>query len=437
MNNQDRDFRYMALNDLISELQKNTFVMEPTIEGKVVRAVLQLMDDKNSEVQNLAVKCLTPLVKQMKEDYLVEMINRLDEYTTQTKNEELRGIASVSLKTVIASVKTGQGPIVCARIIPKLLRNIQNDNSTYEMEMDTLDILSEILTRFGTQITVENQTDIQNALLPLLHHARPAIRKRTIVAIGCLVVHTNDGLFQQLFVYLLEGLCSDSGSSEKQRTFIQCTSVLSRRSTARLGKHLSDLVPIIISFTKRSEEDDEMREICLQTLESFVYRCPTEISLFVPELIQLALEYIKYDPNFAGDDDEDEDLENEDEDMSGDEDDEYDDIADYSDDDDDMSWKVRRSSTKVLYAIIETRLDLLQQLYETVAPVLISRFKEREESVRSDVLHTFIVLLRQTNTAGERGDEYKVLGKLGSLNFDGINALPSEKPDGSAVKLDR
>lgn len=102
-----------------------------------------------------------------------------------------------------------------------------------------------------------------------------------------------------------------------------------------------------------------------------------------------------------------------------------------------MSWKVRRSSTKVLYAIIETRLDLLQQLYETVAPVLISRFKEREESVRSDVLHTFIVLLRQTNTAGERGDEYKVLGKLGSLNFDGINALPSEKPDGSAVKLDR
>lgn len=56
MSNQDRDFRYMALNDLMSELQKDSFIMEPMIESKVVRAVLQLMDDKNSEVQNLAVK---------------------------------------------------------------------------------------------------------------------------------------------------------------------------------------------------------------------------------------------------------------------------------------------------------------------------------------------------------------------------------------------
>lgn len=56
MSNEDRDFRYMALNDLMNELQKDTFQMDRTIELKVVRAVLQLLDDKNSEVQNLAVK---------------------------------------------------------------------------------------------------------------------------------------------------------------------------------------------------------------------------------------------------------------------------------------------------------------------------------------------------------------------------------------------
>lgn len=56
MNNEDRDFRYMALNDLMNELQKESLHMDNTIEGKVVRAVLQLVDDKNSEVQNLAVK---------------------------------------------------------------------------------------------------------------------------------------------------------------------------------------------------------------------------------------------------------------------------------------------------------------------------------------------------------------------------------------------
>ena len=61
---------------------------------------------------------------------------------------------------------------------------------------------------------------------------------------------------------------------------------------------------------------------------------------------------------------------------------------------------MRRSASKVLAALIETRHDLLSQLYQTVAPALISRFKEREESVRVDILQTFIVLLRQTSLYG-------------------------------------
>lgn len=57
MSNEDRDFRYMALNDLINDLQKNNLRnMDENIERKIIRAVLALMNDKNGEVQNLAVK---------------------------------------------------------------------------------------------------------------------------------------------------------------------------------------------------------------------------------------------------------------------------------------------------------------------------------------------------------------------------------------------
>ncbi|RCH96938.1 Cullin-associated NEDD8-dissociated protein 1 [Rhizopus azygosporus] len=436
MNNQDRDFRYMALNDLMNELQKDTFILESSIESKVVKGVLQLLNDKNSEVQNLAVKCLGPLVKQIREEQLFELIDRLDEYTTQTASEELRGIASVSLKTVIAEINQHQGGRVCARIIPKLLRNIQSENATYEMEMDTLDILAEILTRFGTQISLENQAEIQNALLFSLNHQRPAIRKRATVAIGYLVIHTNDSLFHQLVTYLLEGLQSNTQAGDKQRTFVQCAGVLSRYSAVRLGKQLNAFVPIIIACTKKSDDDDELREICLQALESFVYRCPTEASPFVNEIIQLALEYIKYDPNFAGGDDDEDEFEAEDEDMDADEDDEFDDIAGYSDDDDDMSWKVRRSSSKLLCAIIETRLDMLQQMYELVAPVLISRFKEREDTVRIDVLQTFIALLRQTNASEKSGEGYETANKAGSLNLDGISLLPVKCASNDTTETD-
>lgn len=56
MTSDDTDFRYMATNDLINELQSPTFQLEDATEKKVVAAVLNLMKDKNGEVQNLAVK---------------------------------------------------------------------------------------------------------------------------------------------------------------------------------------------------------------------------------------------------------------------------------------------------------------------------------------------------------------------------------------------
>lgn len=65
-------------------------------------------------------------------------------------------------------------------------------------------------------------------------------------------------------------------------------------------------------------------------------------------------------------------------------------------DDEDMSWKVRRSSVKCLEAIISSRRDLLVELYGSVGPVLVSRFKEREENVKTDIFSAFVALLRQT-----------------------------------------
>jgi hypothetical protein len=94
------------------------------------------------------------------------------------------------------------------------------------MQMDTLDILSEVLARFGAQISTEQQSQIQTALLPLLSHNRPAIRKRVTIAIGFLVVHINDKHFDQLFAHLLNGLRNDSGPSEKLRTLVHCAGVL-------------------------------------------------------------------------------------------------------------------------------------------------------------------------------------------------------------------
>lgn len=82
------------------------------------------------------------------------------------------------------------------------------------------------------------------------------------------------------------------------------------------------------------------------------------------------------------------------------EDDEDADSEEYSDDDD-MSWKVRRAAAKCLESVISTRHDLLEKFYEELSPALISRFKEREENVKSDIFHSYIALLKATRPSDE------------------------------------
>uniref|UniRef100_A0A8D0KTV9 Cullin-associated NEDD8-dissociated protein 1 n=1 Tax=Strix occidentalis caurina TaxID=311401 RepID=A0A8D0KTV9_STROC len=56
MTSSDKDFRFMATNDLMTELQKDSIKLDDDSERKVVKMILKLLEDKNGEVQNLAVK---------------------------------------------------------------------------------------------------------------------------------------------------------------------------------------------------------------------------------------------------------------------------------------------------------------------------------------------------------------------------------------------
>lgn len=74
-------------------------------------------------------------------------------------------------------------------------------------------------------------------------------------------------------------------------------------------------------------------------------------------------------------------------------------FSSYSDDED-TSYKIRRSATKLLAAIIDTRPELLVALYKDVSPVLISRFGDREQTVRLEVWATYGILLTRTKLFG-------------------------------------
>ncbi|XP_066581205.1 cullin-associated NEDD8-dissociated protein 1 [Prorops nasuta] len=394
MTSNDKDFRFMATNDLMSELQKDSIKLDDDSERKVVKMLLKLLEDKNGEVQNLAVKCLGPLVNKVKEYQVETIVDALCTNMVSFK-EQLRDISSIGLKTVISELPLGSSVLVanvCKRITGRLCSAIEKEKDV-SVQLEALDIVADLLSRFGG-VLVTFHSIILNTLLPQLSSPRQAVRKRTIVALSHLLTSSNSYLYNKLIDHLLEGLSTQTCKSVI-RTYIQCIASICRQAGHRFGEQIERVMPLIVQYS--DENDDELREYCLQAFESFVYRCPKEITPHISKIIKICLVYITYDPNYNYDDDA-----NESEDGDGlMETEEYgdEDGEDAYSDDDDMSWKVRRAAAKCLEAVVSTRRELLAELYKDVSPALISRFKEREENVKSDIFHAYIALLRQTRPA--------------------------------------
>nr|XP_055072782.1 cullin-associated NEDD8-dissociated protein 2 [Misgurnus anguillicaudatus] len=391
MTSTDKDFRFMAANDLMMELQKESIKLDEESERKIVSMLLKLLEDKNGEVQNLAVKCLGPLVGKVKECQVETIVDTLCSNMVSNK-EQLRDISSMGLKTVIAELppsSTGSNLTVniCKKITSQLIGalGMQDDVS---IQLEALDILSDMLGRLSTALMSFHQS-ILTSLLAQLISPRMAVRKRSIIALGHLVPSCSPALFTHLTEHLMSEL-SRGPPTANVRTYIQCLATVSRQGGHRIGEHLEKIVPMVVKFC--NVDDDELREFCFQAFEAFVSRCPKEMSSHIQTIIKLCLKYITYDPNYNydADDDQDDSMDVEDrEDEDQDSDDEY-------SDDDDMSWKVRRSSVKCLEAIVSSRRDLLVEFYGSVGPTLVSRFKEREENVKTDIFSAFVALLRQT-----------------------------------------
>uniref|UniRef100_A0AAV2M8A6 TATA-binding protein interacting (TIP20) domain-containing protein n=1 Tax=Knipowitschia caucasica TaxID=637954 RepID=A0AAV2M8A6_KNICA len=393
MTSTDKDFRFMATNDLMLELQKDSIKLDEDSERKVVTMLLRLLEDKNGEVQNLAVKCLAPLVGKVKEPQVETMVDTLCSNMMSNK-EQLRDISSMGLKTVIAELPlstTGVNLTTCVcKKITSLLIGAMGKQEDVSVQLEALDILSDMLGRLSG-VLVSFHASLLTSLLPQLTSPRMAVRKRSILALGHLVPCCSPALFSQLTTHLMTELAKAPPTS-MSRTYIQCLATVSRQGGHRVGEHLEKLIPMVVKLT--SVEDDELREYCFQAFEAFMRRCPKEMSPHISTVTELCLKFMTYDPNYNYHDEE-EDSMDVDEDFGEESDEEY-------SDDDDMSWKVRRSSVKCLEALVHTRRDLLLSFYSSLCPALLARFKERDENVRADVFSAFSTLLKQTRASSSQ-----------------------------------
>ncbi|KAJ7507636.1 hypothetical protein B0H11DRAFT_2313761 [Mycena galericulata] len=164
-------------------------------------------------------------------------------------------------------------------------------------------------------------------------------------------------LFTDLLATHVFSFLTPGANLEKQRTTVHIVAAVARTAPTQIAPVLPEIVPGVLKAVQR--DDDELRGgVCRRSRPR---SCGARRR-------SRRCQYIKYDPNFAGDDDEDEEM------VDADDDDEEDVELD------EYMMKTRRSATKLLAAIVGTRPELLSSIYKDISPVFNSRFGDREET---------------------------------------------------------
>lgn len=390
----------------------------------------------------LILDSLGPLVKKLPNQLVPPMMEKLS--TMKLKNSPDNSAVSLALRTVIEAfprpiagvphsrdVQEAYGSI-SRTLIPRFLgrqvkdpksASMQNSEggiltSDEDVAPDSVDVLIEVVRCFGPSMHLPEIEALQDAVVNLLarERASSAVKKRAVVALSMLANYLTPTMLDKFVDGATAALQDPQISPVTRRLYINVLGSMARSIPARFGRHVNTLAPYLLQALGEEElqarldevseghsdsglEFDEVREAALVALDAFLASCPTQMRDFTDDTLSACLRYLKFDPNYAVDDDEDmEDEEEEDEDAF-DDDDEFEDDGGF-DDDDDASWKVRRCAAKALHTVISTRSsgDLLDSgvLYSRAAPALIKRFDEREENVRLEVFSALSLLVRKT-----------------------------------------
>uniref|UniRef100_A0A915PB19 TATA-binding protein interacting (TIP20) domain-containing protein n=1 Tax=Meloidogyne floridensis TaxID=298350 RepID=A0A915PB19_9BILA len=409
MTNIDKDFRYMAVNDLMAELSKSSIALDEDMEKRIVSSLLTLIQDKNAEVQNLTCRCLGPLVHKLKLPQLEMMIDALC-VNLSSSNESLRDVSSIALKIVLNELPTTgihQTVYNCVkRVVPKLLEALKTDSSAVKLEV--LDVLGSLLMRYGR--TVDLYFDqVETIIFAQLEKERPSLRKRALNALGYLTDVVPDEQFGKIMQRILTVFSKSNVDLGTLKTFVLASITTCRVSSVRITPFIPKIMPLLIQKC-RTVDDDELRENCLQAFESFIFRCTNDMEDYVGEISSICTEYISYDPNYNyGNGDECE--------MEMDE------------ETNDVSWKVRRASAKCIEALITYRHDALEENYDKFGSLLINRFKEREDNVKYDLLFAYSALLKLTK---------QLCPELAAFNSQNLHGTADFKPESfSASNFER
>ena len=412
-----------AVTDLTEELRKEAFTMDAASESKIVDSILRLLQDSAKEVQDVSVKSLGPLVRKVGEQHVTNIINQLAENIALTKRgkEEVREVSNSGLKAVLKDVDEKLGERVSNLLAPGLIKAIKQDN--LDVQQECLDVVNDLLVRFGASTNPDHLQDIQTATIPLLDSTRNLIRQRAIWVLTNVAKVCREQAFQALSAALLKKMGSEI---KKQSTAIQLVGSIARNVGFRMGRLVNDFVPLLAAAVSKSsaEGDEDIKENAFQTFGSFVESCPRDIRPHIDTVLALSLKFLAWDPNQLEDSDGGDDGAG----SGGDDDDEGSDSGmEASEDEDDKTWMVRRAAAKIITSLVNNHPERLAAVIEKAAPELVKQFKERESCTRHEVLGSYEAVSVAVEHAGKASPAWDAFAKTTGKAVTALAQLLSHK----------
>lgn len=189
---------------------------------------------------------------------------------------------------------------VTGLLIPSLISAIKS--ASPEVVQECLDVLNDLLGRFGASASAAHLKEIQTATLVHLDAKRNLIKQRAIWVLTNIARVCPEAAFQALSDALVQKM---GGAIKNQASTIQLVGSIARNVGFRMGKNVNAFVPLLAAAISKSsaEGDEDIKENAFQTFGSFVESCPRDIRPHIDTVVGLCLKFLAWDPNQLDDSD--------------------------------------------------------------------------------------------------------------------------------------
>ncbi|KAJ1734078.1 Cullin-associated NEDD8-dissociated protein 2 [Coemansia biformis] len=388
----DQDLRAMAASDILDALKGTTNQLSSSEGETCTAALVKLLSDTQSHVQNLAMECLGQVVQLLEPETLRNTITSICTGIQQRGRDASNTALSVGLRVMIGRIALAiEDPSVLGSLAAPLVAVLQGSSElAADVMVDIFSSLSDMITHAGAQIAADaaNVEQIQHLLLGVIGNGNITIRRRAIAVLGDFVVSVPGRHSDEALSTIFERYMTCTKDSDKC-ILLRVLVTITRQCPGRVAALIPTIVERELGATEDSER--EVRVTLLLVFETFVRYCADIVAAKRDDICAAAASAVRFDPNYNYDDDDD----GMDTSSDGDMDDEFgdDDGADDAyDDDQDDSWDVRLSGVKLLASLAKCGLYQPHEVVSTIGSLLVERFKEREDVVRAEVIFAYAIV---------------------------------------------